>query len=335
MEISSLALFLSSTKEEITKHPTSKEVIEKALNSLLKILPVLDLKVLDLETLGEIRELIYLLQPKGGSELLHAKWRSVALGGRIPPEIFLNKDLKVLKFIESNQLEKKFLALGVQLSFDDEKGIAIPIEIEPYVYQEIYWSDLSEVVVKSGGYRFYFRGLLVFQTDGSYRFIETFSPLLKGVAYYDPINSATVAPVDRRDPSKWNRKNYLEIWTWGSKKEGYTILLKDEKGYIYSAGVVKGKISTPDPNFFEEKEHVEKFVMEISHEQLRELVQQISDDKFYRQIKRSKGHLIDCIDAKLKLGLVDKKWRIPFFKKRFSIKKLQKKLKDVRESKRD
>jgi hypothetical protein len=341
MKISSLSLFVLSLKENITKKNHSLEVQMDALNSLLEILPVIDLKIICLETLREIREVIQILgqnisQIKDQTGILQAKWISVALGGRIPPEIFLDKELKVLKFIKANQLEKKFLALGVQLSFDNEKGIAIPVEIEPYVYQEVYWSDLSEFILKSG-YRFYFKGLLVFQTDENYRLIETYSPLLKGVAYYDPVNSPTVASVDRRDPSEWDYKNYLEIWVWSGKEKGYTILVKDEKGYIYSIGILKGKISTPDPRFFEESffQNIEKYQIEITYRELKELIEQISKDKFYRQIKRSASHLIDCIDSKLNLGLNEKKWQIPFFKKGISIKKLQKKLKDVRESKRN
>jgi hypothetical protein len=340
MEISSLHLFVTEIKEKSKSTSISIEEVASVLDIFLATLPVLDLKAIDLKSLKEIQEVLFLLEkeiPKE-SEILRAKWLSLSLGGRIPFEIFLKSDLTVLKFIQANRLEKKFLPLGIQLSFDEEKGIAIPIEIEPYVYQEVYWSDLKEVPVKKVGYRYYFQGILVFQTDKAYKLSSTFSPLLKGIAYYDPINSATVAPVDRRDPSEWSRKNYVEIWIWSRKEAGYTLLFKEEKGYIYSAGVVKGKISTPDLKYFEEPclPNVQKYSIEVSYTDLRKMIEQISDDKFYRKTKRGKGHLIDVLNQKLHLSMGKRKWKIPFFSSGFSLKQLERDLrKDVRESKRD
>ncbi len=162
---------------------------------------------------------------------------SLRLGGDVPAEwIKANKEFK--KFIKSNYLHHRLFVLRLPLLFDEKRGAALPLQEEDHI-EWVYWDE-----IKKEGSDFYFEGRLIFKADERYRLIPEYTCLHRGICHYNVGIDPKWEPFQVADPTEWNHKYVLEVWTVSlpmlkppmfQRTHAY-IVLKDSEGNIRSVG---------------------------------------------------------------------------------------------------
>lgn len=169
---------------------------------------------------------------------------SMKLGGKIPVSYLLDgKNEKFVTFIQKNHLQHSLFALRLFLPFDKEKGPSIPVAIEGNTTW-VPWKEIREEKSAEGEIDFYWNDLLLFQADSQYILSHSFNCLYKGIMKYSIYKEGKFIPFDRQDPSRWDNKHILEIWTVSQNKSKPSMffsthafmILKDSEGNLYSVG---------------------------------------------------------------------------------------------------
>ena len=220
---------------------------------------------------------------------------ALRLGGKINYHDIENWDQEFYQFIKLNQLDLKMFALGIQL----QPTLEIPFEIQANVYEEVIWQNLERIKLSDAsgryyGYRFFYKGYLVMETNLDFIMVEEFSLLYPGITFYHPKNSLHIAPLDRREESE---KNYLEIITKCGKTSPF-LLLHKKNGNVYCIGIENGRIAAPSSDYY--RAYKCRYKMEISNNEFVEIFDVFEKEKFYKRAVTEKK-ILEVIQDKLNL----------------------------------
>ncbi len=229
----------------------------------------------------QLEQLIEDCKKRYGKEVLEEvehKLLSFRLGGRVDFAVFKKIDPEFYNFMKVNKFGKKCFVLGIQIS----ENLGIPFEIEKDVILELMWRDLQKQETKEG-IRFFYKDQFLMETDKKFLLKETFVFLYRGITFYHPKKALHLAPIEKRNPLQWGRKNLLEIMN------PLVLRLRKEDGTIYCIGVDQGKISAPSDACFEVYQgHYQK---EVTKEELEEALKAFHHHKFYNKKVPKKGLL--------------------------------------------
>ncbi len=271
-------------------------------------LALLDFRALSDEYFYKIRALVDLLERfiknqkkkhqhvnREVFEEAEAKILALRLGGKITWRNVVNMNPELYQFIKRNKLDLKMFALGVQLKPD----LAISFEVDAGVYKELHWEQLerqklSDATGRYYGYRFFYEGQLIMETDLDFLLTSEFSFLYPGITFYHPKKALHIAALDKREPTGMST---LEFVTKSGKNAPF-LMLQKENGNVYCIGVEKGKISAPSDDYF--KPYQCRYKIEISGEEFESIFGQLENDKFYKT-DVSENRVLEVVCEKLEL----------------------------------
>jgi hypothetical protein len=229
---------------------------------------------------------------------------ALKLGGKVDYKEIKNLDPDFYHFIKNNRLDQKFFALGIQL----KKEFAIPFEIEANVYEDVHWKDLKreKLIDRSDriyGYRFFYKNLILMETDTDFRMTEDFSVLYPGITFYHPIKALHIAAVDKRSGEGWMGKNAIEIVTL-NQKDSLFLIMKRADGYLYAIGVKDKKISAPIDLYF--GSYRCKYELIVSEHEFSQIFNHFEKKKYYKSDMTEKM-LLEAVQEKLELDEIPEK----------------------------
>lgn len=215
---------------------------------------------------------------------------SLKIGGKVDYKYFTKNLKDFYQFIQVNQFDEKLLTLGIQLNFDQERGVSIPVEYKKGGYQHIYWKELEKKATynemgRLTGYSFFYRGALCFKTTATYTLSEDFVLNYKGISLYNPKKTKHLLVLDRRDPGEWENQNIVELWTYlGTPLDptpGYFLVLRDSTGEIYCLAIEKGVIVGMDSNLLHHQslKGVKQFDLRVTAVNFREILEEINQQR--------------------------------------------------------
>ncbi|MDN3505180.1 MAG: hypothetical protein P0S95_06375 [Rhabdochlamydiaceae bacterium] len=188
-------------------------------------------------------------------KLLYYKALSAKLGGHLSPQVFLDPTHKCFtRFIESNALQHKMQTLKIRVE-QDEGGSPLILVFINEESRLIPWDSLTRRPIftltgKLKGYIFTYFDTEVFQTNANLRLDCSYILTYQGITKFHPSQENKIIAFDKRDPREWFNKYALEIWTLLKDGNGDRptmgigdhchIILKDNKGYVYSMGKFGG-----------------------------------------------------------------------------------------------
>lgn len=252
---------------------------------VLEEVRLMDFQMLDEETFWKVHRLI-----QRCSSVVDEKMRlSLCLGGRIDSTYFAEPS-EIGSFLKVNELDQKFLALRRQLSFDKERGPALPVVVEGNTITEVFWDELAQQIHRKS-IRFFYKNTIAFQTDLDLRLVSPFSVMGEGIVQYDPLRASAVFPVEKMQIH--SAQNWLEVW------EGKTLflVLTSSKGCVYAIGMKEGHIITPPEEYFYRWDGYQRSRTEITDIQLKSILQQVERDKHSWKVKREENYLLKICDA--------------------------------------
>ena len=235
---------------------------------------------------------------------------SISLGGKIPVEKIDDLEEEAIFFLKANKFDEQALFLRLQVKHTWEKGLMIPIEIEPLLFHDIPFKSLKKVDIRNNrdkitGFRFYHKKKYLFKTDVKYKLHENYTVISEGVAQYHKVKAHPLYRTLRRMPKGKEKKNFIEVQLIGGREKKVTLILKREDGSIFSLGVHRSRIYCPDPLFFKPRDSKTTNSVEIpcSKEQFRQVKKEIEDLRFRLRAERSEVDLLSVVEGVLDVHL--------------------------------
>lgn len=228
---------------------------------------------------------------------------SLRLGAAIPGSVIADTSSAAMRFILANDLPNKFLSLGIKCRYDDERGIAIPVEAKNKDLLYVFFDDLEKQDSLQTGkkqakeFSYFYKNDWLFDTDSSHKLTDQFCVLDRSIAHYDRRKSSQLRATDHRPADLWRKKNLLEIELFTKQTPDYLIKLYTDTGTIYAFSIEDGFLASPPLLLYEESTLCgrSRHFIELSKEEMNTLITRFGLIRSQSGQKLKKQYLLDCL----------------------------------------